>query len=74
MSINSDYMETRHCRNALVTPWMLILWIIFFLRRVLCALQFLIDYDEVRTKSQPKEEVSRSAINAKNTSFQSMEY
>ena len=53
---------------------MLILWIIFFLRSVLRALQFLIDYDEVRTKSQPKEEVSRSAIYAKNTSFQSMEY
>ena len=44
---------------------MLILWIIFFLRSVLRALQFLIDYDEVRTKSQPKEEVSRSAIYAK---------
>ena len=41
---------------------MLILWIIFFLRSVLRALHFLIDYDEVRTKSQPKEEVSRSAI------------
>ena len=53
---------------------MLILWIIFFLKSVLRALQFLIDYDEVRTKSQPKEEASRSAIYAKNTSFQSLEY
>ena len=34
----------------------LILWIIFFLRSVLRALQFLIDYDEVRIKSQPNEE------------------
>ena len=69
MSTNSDYMEARHCRNALVYKG-----IIFFLRSVLRALQVLIDYDEVRTKSQPKEEVSRSAIYAKNTSFQSMEY
>ena len=53
---------------------MLIMRIIFFLRSVLRALQFLIDYDEVRTKGQPKEEVSRSANYAKNTSFQSMEY
>ena len=50
---------------------MLILWIIFFLRSVLRALQFLIDYDEVRIKSQPKEEISRSA---EYTSLQSMEY
>ena len=35
---------------------MLILWIIFFLRSVLHALQFLIDYDEVRIICQPKEE------------------
>ena len=53
---------------------MLILWIIFFLRSVLGALKFLIDYDEVRSKSEPKEEFSSSAIYAKNTSFQSMEY
>ena len=53
---------------------MLILWIIFFLRSVLRALQFLIDYDEVRIKSQPKEEISRSAVHAKDTSLQSMEY
>ena len=53
---------------------MLILWIIFFLRSVLRALQFLIDYDEVRIKSQPKEEISRSAVYAKYTSLQSMEY
>ena len=48
--------------------------IIFFLRSVLRALQFLIDYDEVRIKSQPKEEISRSAVLAKYTSMQSMEY
>ena len=53
---------------------MLILWIIFFLRSVLRALQFLIDYNEVRTKSQPKEEISRSTVYAKYTSLQSMEY
>ena len=53
---------------------MLILWIIFFLRSVLRALQFLIDYDEVRIKNQPKEEISRSAVFAKYTSLQSMEY
>ena len=53
---------------------MLILWIIFFLRSVLRAHQFLIDYDEVRIKSQPKEEISRSAVYAKYTSMQSMEY
>ena len=53
---------------------MLILWIIFFLRSVSRALQFLIDYDEVRIKSQPKEEISRSAVYAKYTSLQSMEY
>ena len=53
---------------------MLILWTIFFLRSVLRALQFLIDYDEVRIKSQPKEEISRSAVYAKYTSLQSMEY
>ena len=69
MSTNSDYMEAR-----LGIQGMLILWIIFFLRSVLRALQFLTNYDEVRTKSQPKEEVSRSAIYAKNTPFQSMEY
>ena len=45
----------------------LILWIIFFLRRVLRALQFLIDYDKVRIKSQPKNEISRSAVYAKYT-------
>ena len=55
-------------------PGMLILWIIFFMRSVLYALQFLIDYDEVRIKSQPKEEISRSAVYAKYTSLQSMEY
>ena len=53
---------------------MFILCIIFFLRSVLRALQFLIDYDEVRIKSQPKEEISRSAVYAKYTSLQSMEY
>ena len=53
---------------------MLILWIIFFLRSVLRALQFLINYDEVRIKSQPKEEISPSAVFAKSTSLQSMEY
>ena len=53
---------------------MLILWIIFFLRSVLRALQFLIDYDEVRIKSQPQEEISRSAVYAKYTSLQSIEY
>ena len=53
---------------------MLILWIIFFLRSVLQNLQFLIDYDEVRIKSQPKEEISLSAVYAKYTSLQSMEY
>ena len=53
---------------------MLILWTIFFLRSVLRALQFLIDYDEVRIKSQPKEEIFRSAVYAKYTSLQSMEY
>ena len=41
---------------------MLILWIIFFLRSVLHAHQFLIDYDEVRIICQPKEEISRSAV------------
>ena len=73
MSTNSDYIEARHCRNALVYK-VLILRIIFFLRSVLRALQFLIDYDEVRIKSQPKEEISRSAVYAKYTSLQSMEY
>ena len=53
---------------------MLILWIIFLLRSVLRALQFLLDYDEVRIKGQPKEEISRSAVYAKYTSLQSMEY
>ena len=53
---------------------MLILGIIFFLRSVLRALQFLIDYDEVRINSQPKEEISRSAVYTKYTSLQSMEY
>ena len=53
---------------------MLILWIIFLLRSVLGALQFLLDYDEVRIKSQPQEEISRSAVYAKYTSLQSMEY
>ena len=53
---------------------MLILWIIFFLRSVLRALQFLIDYDEVRIKSQPMEEIFRSAVYAKYKSLQSMEY
>ena len=53
---------------------MLILWIIFLLRSVLRALQFLLDYDEVRIKSQLKEEISRSAVYAKYTSLQSMEY
>ena len=52
----------------------LILWIIFFLRSVLRALQCLIDYDEVRIKSQPKEEISHSAVHAKYTPLQSMEY
>ena len=51
-----------------------ILWIILFLRCVLRALQFLVEYDEVRIKSQPKEEISRSAVYAKYTSLQSMEY
>ena len=36
--------------------------------------EFLIDYDEVRIKSQPKEEISRSAVYTKYTSLQSMEY
>ena len=53
---------------------MLILWIIFFLRSVLRALLFLIDYDEVRIKNQPKEEISGSAVYVKYTSLQSMEY
>ena len=53
---------------------MLILWIIFFLKNVLGVLQFLIDYDEVRIKSHPKEEISHSAVYAKYTSLQSMEY
>ena len=44
------------------------------MRSVLRALQFLLDYDEVRMKSQPKEEISRSAVYAKYTSLQSMEY
>ena len=57
-----------------VIQGMLILWIIFLLRSVLRALQVLLDYDEVRIKSQPKEEISRSAIYAKYTSLQSMEY
>ena len=52
----------------------LILWIIFFQRSVLRALKFLIDYDEVRIKSQPKEEISRSAVYAKYTSLQSLGY
>ena len=34
----------------------------------------LLDYDEVRIKSQPKEEISRSAVYAKYTLLQSMEY
>ena len=53
---------------------MLILWIIFYLRSVLRAFQFLIDYDKIRIKSQPKEEISRSAVYAKYTSLQSQEY
>ena len=53
---------------------MLIMCIISFLRSVLHALHFLIDYDEVRIKSQPKEEISRSAVYSKYTSLQSMEY
>ena len=53
---------------------MLILWIIFFLRHVLHVLQFSIDYDEVRIKSQPKEEIPRSAVYAKYISLQSMEH
>ena len=60
--------------KRLAIQGMLILWIIFFLRSVLRALQFLIDYDEVRIKSQPKEDISRSAVYAKYTSLQSMEY
>ena len=53
---------------------MLILWLIFFLRSELRAHQFLIDYDEVRIKSQPKKEISHSAVYAKYTSLQWMEY
>ena len=53
---------------------MLILWIIFFLRSALRAPQFLIDYDEVRIKSQPEEDISHSAGYAKYTSLQPMEY
>ena len=53
---------------------MLILLIIFLLRSVLRALQFLLDYDEVRIKIQQKEEISRSPVYAKYTSLQSMEY
>ena len=75
MSTNSDYMEAHHCRlKRLGIQGKLILWIISFLRRVLRAVQFLIDYDEVRIKSQPKEEISRSNVYAKYTSLQSMEY
>ena len=38
------------------------------------SIQFLLVYDEVRIKSQPKEEISRSAVYAKYTLLQSMEY
>ena len=69
MSTNSDYMEA-----CLGIQGMLILWIIFLLRSVLRALQFFLDYDEVRIKSQPKGEISRSAVYAKYTSLQSTEY
>ena len=66
MSTNSDYMEARHCRNDLVYKGCE--------SCELRALQFLIDYDEGRIKSQQKEEISRSAVYAKYTSLQSMEY
>ena len=69
MSTNSDYMEARHWYTRDVNPVNHSL-----LRSVLRAIQFLLDYDEVRIKSQPKEEISRSAVYAKYTSLQSMEY
>ena len=72
MYTSSDYMEARHCR----TPWYArdVNPVNHFLpEKCVTRLQFLIDYDEVSIKSQPKEENSRSAVYAKYTPFQSME-
>ena len=72
-STNSDYMES----IIIETPWNTrgVNPVNLFLpEKYVTRLEFLIDYDEVRINSQPNEQIFRSAIYAKYTSLQSIEY